>query len=575
DDRGDSWRAMSGDLTRDQERLALPIMGQTQSWDNACDLAAMSTYNTITSLAESPLQEGLIYAGTDDGLIQVTEDGGGSWREIEVGSLPGTPGTAFVNDIKADLFDADTVYAALDNHKLGELGPHLLRSRDRGRTWTSMRGNLPERTLVWRLVQDHVRPELFFAATELGIYFTVDGGELWIQLKGGVPTISFRDLAIQRRENDLVAASFGRGFFILDDYSALREISTEQLGKEAVLFPTRQAWWYFPRPHLSFEPGRGDQGADHFVAPNPPFGSVFTYYLEEDLKTRKEARQETEKAAREKGEAVIFPGWDALEAERIEPEARVWLVVTDSEGEIVRRISGPTDAGFHRVAWDLRYPTPDAVELEEPPPPLWGGPPRGLMVAPGEYQVALVRQVQGEARLLAGPRSFTVAALRQGSLDGASPEEVAGFWRQYESAVRTHSAIRVSLERMVTKVGRLAKVIESSRGDVLALDPRFHQLRRRILELDGRFGGHRSKQEPGEKHQPTIGQRLESVALGVDHSTYGPTVTHLESLKIATAEMAGLRQQLESTQSDLSSLVRELIEAGAPWIESEPLSALP
>ena len=437
-----------------------------------------------------------------------------------------------------------------------------------------MRGNLPDRTLVWRLVQDHVRSELFFAGTEFGIYFTVDAGRGWTQLKGGVPTISFRDLAIQRREDDLVAASFGRGFYVLDDMSVLREVSTEQLEAEATLFPVRRAWWYFPRPHLAFEPGRGDQGAAHFVAPNPPFGAVFTYYLEDELKSRKVLRQEEEKAIEERAEAVTFPGWDALEEERIEAEPRIWLIVSDREGKAIRRISAPADAGFHRVAWDLRYPRPNAVELIEPPAPEWGAPPRGLMVAPGEYRVSLARQVGGETQLLSGPVPFEVLPLRQGALEGANPEEVARFWRRYEAAVRDHSAMSVSLSRLTTKVERMAVVIENSHSDVLELDPRFYQLRRNILALDSRFGGHRSKQEPGEKAPPTVGERLESVARGVSQSTYGPTATHLASMEIAEAEMEEMRQEMVAYQDQLSELARELIEAGAPWIEGEPLSLL-
>ena len=571
DDRGDSWTAISGDLTRDQERLALPIMGGTQSWDNAWDVSAMSTYNTITSLAESPLEEGLIYAGTDDGLIQVSENGGGDWRAVEVGSLPGVPATAFVNDIKADLFDADTVYVALDNHKFGELGPHLLRSRDRGRRWTSMRGNLPERTLVWRLVQDHVRPELFFAATEFGIYFTIDAGERWTRLAGGVPTISFRDLAIQRREDDLVGASFGRGFYVLDDLSALREVSSDQLEGEATLFATRDAWWYFPRPHLAFEPGRGDQGAGHFVAPNPPFGAVFTYYLADDLKTRETVRREAEEKALEGREAVTFSGWEAVEQERREPEPGIWLIVRDADGRVVRRISGPAEAGFHRVAWDLRYPTPNAVELVEPPPPDWGEPPRGLMAAPGAYQVALAVQEDGTTRMLSEPRRFEVKRLRRGALDGASPAEVAAFWRRYEEAVRDHTAMRVSLTRLAAKIERLSPVIEQSRADLLEIDPRFHALRAAVLDLDGRFAGHRAKSEVGEKAPLTVGERLFAVSRGVGQSTYGPTPSHRRSLEIATTEMAALRNELETRQAELSELVRELVAAGAPWIEGEPL----
>ncbi len=222
DNRGDEWTAISGDLTRNQDRLTLPIMGDVQSWDSSWDVLAMSNYNTITSLAESPGNEGLIYAGTDDGLIQITADGGASWRKVDVGSLPGVPDTAFVNDVRADLFDADAVYVALDNHKYGDYRPFLLKSENQGRSWKSIAGNLPQRLLVWRIVQDHVQKNLLFAATEFGVYFTPNGGERWTQLEGGMPTISIRDIQIQRRENDLVAASFGREFYILDDMSVLR-----------------------------------------------------------------------------------------------------------------------------------------------------------------------------------------------------------------------------------------------------------------------------------------------------------------------------------------------------------------
>ena len=332
DDRGDSWTPISGDLTRNQERITLPIMGKTQSWDAPWDIGAMSNYNSITSLSESPKQEGLIYAGTDDGIIQVTEDGGKNWRKIEVGSLPNVPKTAFVNDIKADLFDANTVYVALDNHKYGDLNPYLLKSTDRGKSWKSIKGNIPDRTLVWRVVQDHVKPNLLFTATEFGIYFTINGGAEWIKLKGGVPTISFRDLAIQKRENDLVGASFGRGFFVLDDYSPLREISEEQMKQEATLFAAKDAWWYTPRMVV------GDMGASHYAAPNPDFGAIFTYHLSEGYTTLESERKKEEKKLSKEDKDIPFPGWDAIEAERRETKPKVWLMVKDSDGKVVRLI---------------------------------------------------------------------------------------------------------------------------------------------------------------------------------------------------------------------------------------------
>ncbi|NNK63980.1 MAG: glycosyl hydrolase, partial [Gemmatimonadetes bacterium] len=172
DDRGDSWTPISGDLTRNQERIEIEHLGRQQSWDNAWDVGAMSNYNTITSLGESPVEEGVIYAGTDDGLLWVTEDTGENWRRIEVGDIPEVPATAFVNDIKADLFDANTVYVALDNHKYGDFAPYLVKSTDRGQSWTSITGNLPARHLVWRTVQDHVEPNLLFAGTEFGMFVT-------------------------------------------------------------------------------------------------------------------------------------------------------------------------------------------------------------------------------------------------------------------------------------------------------------------------------------------------------------------------------------------------------------------
>jgi len=209
EDRGNSWKPVSGDLSRKNGSAAASLMGRVWSIDAVWDLYAMSVYGSITSISESPLDEKLFYVGTDDGLYQVTEDGGQTWRRSE--RLPGVPEYFFVNDIKADLHDANTVYICVDNHKAGDFKPYVLRSKDRGLTWVSIAGDLPERHIVWRLVQDHVNPNLLFVGTEFGVFFTINGGEKWIKLTGDVPTIPFRDLAIQKRENDLVGATFGAG----------------------------------------------------------------------------------------------------------------------------------------------------------------------------------------------------------------------------------------------------------------------------------------------------------------------------------------------------------------------------
>ena len=233
ENRGDSWAAISTDLTKNEERLALPIMGRKQSWDAAWDVYAMSTYNTITSLAESAQDENILYAGTDDGLLHTTKDGGATWTAVTVDKLPDAPATAFVNDIKADMFDANIAYVALDNHKFGDYRPMLYKTTNGGKSWKSITEGIPEGTLIWRLVQDHVNPKLLFLGTEYGVYISLNQGDNWHKFSNGMPTISVRDLAIQKRENDLVAATFGRSYYILDDYSPLRGISVKKLKRLA------------------------------------------------------------------------------------------------------------------------------------------------------------------------------------------------------------------------------------------------------------------------------------------------------------------------------------------------------
>ncbi|MEL6654024.1 MAG: glycosyl hydrolase, partial [Bacteroidota bacterium] len=242
--RGDSWTPISEDLTTNTNRYELELMDRVWSVDALYDNGAMSKYATLTAISESPVIEGLLYTGSDDGLVHVSEDGGESWRQTWI--LPNIPDRAFVNDIEASPNDPDVVFVAADAHKLGDYRPYLFRSDDRGQSWQSITGDLPARTIVWSIKQDHEDPNLLFIGAEYGIYFSYDRGEHWIKLGGGVPTIPFRDIELHPRDNDLVGASFGRGFYVLDDYSSLRELSQAVVAEEASLFAVRDAWWYVP-----------------------------------------------------------------------------------------------------------------------------------------------------------------------------------------------------------------------------------------------------------------------------------------------------------------------------------------
>ena len=561
DDRGDSWTPISGDLTKDEDRLQLPVQGRKWSWDAGWDLLAMSVYNTITSIGESPLDENILYVGTDDGIIQSTSDGGQTWTRTNVGRLPGVPDTAFVNDIRADLFDPDTVYVALDNHKYGDYQPYLLKSTNRGRTWRSIAGDIPDRHLVWRIVQDHENPDLLFTATEFGLFFTLDGGRKWVELTGNAPTIAFRDVTIQRREDDLVAASFGRGFFVVDDISPLRSLTEASLNEEALLFPGRKALWYIEQHPLGFSEG-ASQGHGFYRAPNPPFGANFTYYLAEDVPSLEETRQEREKPLNEAGEDTPFPGFEAITEELQETKPAVWLTVRDADGNIVRRLEGPAKKGFHRVNWDLRFPNTTTVFVAEGQE----DEPSGFLVAPGEYTVSLSRRAQGETVELVAPQPFTVERLRDGALPPQA--DAQDFWDQVATLDRSVTAAGLSLTELETRVGHLKTAASRVRGgDPVALDNGWQAIRDEVNALSELLNGNPARNALFERTLPTVRSRLNVVLTGLGGSTYGPTQTHREQFGHAEAEFDTIRTRMTTlTETTIPNFEAELLAAGAPWV---------
>jgi photosystem II stability/assembly factor-like uncharacterized protein len=575
DDRGDSWTPVSPDLTKNEDRLLLPVMGRQWSSTAPWDLVAMSNYNTITSLAESPIVEGLLWAGTDDGLLQVSADGGANWTAIPVGDIPGVPDTAFVNDIKADLFDADTAYVCLDNHKYGDFKPYLVKTTDRGRSWRSIAGDLPDRHLVWRLVQDHAKPGLLFVATEFGIFFTVDGGGNWVELQGGVPTISFRDLAIQRRENDLVGASFGRGFYVLDDYSPLRQVSDEMLEREATLFPVREAPWYIQRRPLGGR-GQASQGSSYFVAPNPPFGAVFTYYLAESLRSLEEERREREKQLEQEWKDTPAIGFDELERERRQSKPEMVLTIRDAAGEVVRTLTAPATKGFHRVAWDLTSPTSSAIQTVSTEGrggrPRAGDPNSGFMAPPGTYSVTLSKKTDGMVTEVAGPESFEVVRVFEGVLEGTPPADTAAFMREVAVLQRGVSAASQATAIGFKTIENLEKALARSTIDPGTLDSELEALKQKLYDLDGDLSGNRSRRAMGEPRVPTVSDRLRVASRTDGQSDYGPTATHRRALEIASQEFSRIEPRLRQLlEADLPALEEKMEEAGVPWTPGRPL----
>lgn len=556
DDRGSSWRAISPDLTRQIDRDTLPVMGKLWYPDAMAKHQSTSFYGNIVAMHESPRREGLMYAGTDDGLIQVTENGGGAWRKFE--TFPGVPERTYVARILASQHAEGTVYAAFENHKNQDFKPYLLKSTDKGATWTSIVGGLPENGPVLAIAEDHVNPELLFAGTEFGLYFTIDGGKKWIRLRGGLPTIAVRDLAIQKRENDLVLATFGRGFYVLDDYTPLRILKPDALERELTLFPVKTATAYVEAQPLGSR-GKGWQGETYFTAENPPYGAVFTYYLRDSLQTEKQKRQEEQKKANREKRTLPYPAMSQLSKEESEEAPAVVATVTDSAGRLVRRIQGPAAKGFHRIAWNLRTPPPSLP----PPRPagddddLFSPAPSGHLVAPGTYKVTLSTRVNGVLKQVGQPQSFTV----QGP---ASLQQLSEFQSEAVRLSRAASGASEVATSARTKISAIVRAIDDStadarlRAEAKRIDQKLHEIQK-VLRGDEALARYQQNQPP------SIQERVSRLVFNYRMWTGAPHKADQDGLKLAGDELKAVLAQLRTAVDvDLRKLEKDLESAGVP-----------
>lgn len=568
DDRGDSWRTISPDLTRNLDRNTIKVMDRIWGPDAVAKNVSTTLFGTIVSLAESPLKEGLLVAGTDDGRIQISEDGGGSWRAID--HFPGVPDTALVSRVVPSRHDVNTLYATFNNHQSGDFKPYVLKSSDLGRTWSSIAGNLPARGSVWVLAEDYRDPRLLFVGTEFGVHVSRDGGARWVQLKGGLPTIQVRDIAIQQREGDLVLATFGRGFYILDDYSPLRELQPDVTARAATLFPSRPSYLYVESSPLGL-PGSSFQGHNQFIANNPEYGALITYYLKDGLKSRKAERQSADSAAAKKNADAVFPSWAALKAEDREEAPAVVVTVSDSAGRMLRRFTAPASAGLHRVAWDLRLQATDPVE--GPPYQLdpefpFSSPPAAPFVIPGRYQVALWSRVDGVLTRLAGPITLAVVpadppAARSGDRSAASLAEQQRTAELERSVLGTASLLDKTLEQLRF----LKRAIDETPGADSSLVRRVRAIEQRLLDARELLQGDPTRGRRNEASPPSLLARLTG-AIGASWSSTlePPSPAQLAQVEIVRAEFGQVLQQVRQlVEVDLKALETAAEAAGVPW----------
>jgi photosystem II stability/assembly factor-like uncharacterized protein len=570
DDRGNTWRAVSGDLSRQLDRNKLPVMGQVWGMDAVAKNASTSIYGNIVALDESPKQEGLLYVGTDDGLVQVSEDAGASWRKQE--SFPGVPDRTYVNCLLASQHDAQVVYAAFNNHKNGDFAPYLYKSTDRGRSWSKLSKGLPERGSVYSIAEDHVDPKLLFAGTEFGLFVSVDGGEQWMPLNAGLPTIAVRDLAIQRRENDLVLATFGRGFYVLDNYAPLRELSPDVLAKEAHIFAVKDAWMFIESMPLGLR-GKAFQGASYYTAPNPEVGAVFTFYLKEELKTRKQRRQAREAELRKKGEPVPYPTPEEMRAEDAEEAPYLMLTVTDADGQVVRRLKSAAKAGTHRLAWDFRYPSTAPVSLQaQSDDDPFSDPDRGYLALPGTYRVSLAKVVDGQATELAGPQPFNIRLLNNATLPAADRQAVVAFQRKVSELRRLMAAAGSTHAQMAERVKYLKAAVMQAPGASAEWLQELNRLESQLQEWQRALYGDGSLARREFETLPGMVGRVETIVYGLWNTTTAPTATQQQDYDLAAKAFEPVLEGIKRmAEQDLPALEAKFEQAGAPWTPGRKL----
>jgi photosystem II stability/assembly factor-like uncharacterized protein len=558
DDRGNTWQVISDDLTARIDRNTWPVMGKFWSMDAVQKDVSTSLFGTIVSFDESPVKEDLLYAGTDDGLVQVTEDAGKNWRKTE--KFPGVPENTYVSDLFASRFDENVVFAAFDNILRDDFKPYILKSTDKGKTWTSIAGNLPENGTVHSIIQDYMNPDLLFAGTEFGCFFTIDGGKSWIRLKSGLPAIPVRDIAIQKRENDLVLATFGRGFYILDDYSPLRLLGKETVDKQGYLFPVKDALMYLQTD------SKYGQGSTEYIAKNPDFGAIFTYYLKDVPKTRKDIRKEKEKALFKKGERIPQPTEAELRAEKNEIAPYLTFTVTDEKGSPVRILREKPSKGINRIAWDLRYQSTRSVGGSEKYDPVSTNG-AGVLAMPGNYRVTLTLTNGDTIKTLAGPVSFSCVVLNNTTLPAADRAAMTAFHEKVAELTRVMRGTESYAEDLQKRVNGMMAALNSTPDATPELVKQARSLQLQLDEImNVKFN--RNTNKPSDEENPPapvpLNARLGKLSWISWGSTGSPTQGQLDAYKILEQEFPPVYEEVKKAGQDADALDIALEKLGAP-----------
>lgn len=564
DDYGNSWNVISDDLSQQINRNELKVFDRVVSVDAVAKNGSTSLYGSIVAFSESPLDPNLLVAGTDDGLIQITTNGGTSWRKVS--GISGVPKNTYVNAVFCSKHDKNVIYAAFNNHKNGDFKPYLYVSKDGGNSWSNISSNLPERGSVYSFEEDHVDANLIFTGTEFGVYFSPNQGGRWKKLGNGLPTICVRDITIQERENDLVLGTFGRGFYVMDDYRALRTITDKAITETAKLYPIRTALSWEPSLPLGL-PGKAFQGDNFYTAENLGPEAIFTYYYDENFTSLTDKRRKKEKDLIKDAKDVAYPTYNALKAEEEEKEPQLLFVIKDGQGREVKKVTHPVKAGIQRFKWDLRYTLQNPIDLNEPSfynP--WASKDEGSLVDPGSYTVHMFL-MNGEAiEPLSKPETFEIKALNNTVIPTNDREAKVAFQRDIAQLEADFGTTQSLISEINEKLKFMKAAIKRSEKPMADFNARILQIEEQIREINKGLYGDGVKRRLDIDQPQNLASYVGYLSYEQKYTTSPPTQTHKDVYQLAKAELNPLKQQATVLyNTKVKNLEEDLVNAGAGY----------
>jgi len=509
-DRGDNWE-VSIDLTTQQDRNKLPIMGIIPERGTLSLHDGVSFYGTITTISESSLKQGLLYVGTEDGNLQVSRDGGKTWKNV-VAHVPGVPKFTTVTRVVASRFEEGTAYATFDGHQNDDFKPYVFMTKDYGESWKSLSSKLPEGGTV-NVIREHLRnPNLLFVGTERGAYFSIDRGETWINFENDFPMVPVDDIAIHPRENDLIFGTHGRSIWILDDITPLEQLTKEVLASNSYLFDIRQAVIFNPYYH------KGDLGYKFFVGPNPPFGAMISYYLKEEQKDG------------------------------------VKIIIQDGQGKAIRELDGSKDQGINRISWDLRYgPPEDSTEGMGRFRAL------GPFVLPGGYKVVLKAAGQEMIKSVAvegDPRIDVSFEARKAQHDALL--SLQKIYPLLTTAITTLDSVKREIDKLQTFLKNVPNVPQAIFEEIKSIYKETDDIR---VKLSG------DPQAGFESMRSSLRGRLQMLSRAIGGYTGAPSERQLQQIKLISEELTALIEKInKAIEVSIPNLNKLLNENNIPHI---------